>query len=157
MIKFYKIAEPYGCFSNFSRHKVDIYDRVWMTSEHAYQAQKFIATPENIELIHKAESPKIAAQLGRTLKPISIAWDFSVLFKQPKDSPVELMKDFVMYEVCLAKFSQNQDIKEILLSTGDEEICETTTVDEYWATGKEGKGKNKLGKILMYIRKQLRQ
>lgn len=52
----------------------------------------------------------------------------------------------------LAKFLQNQDAQDDLLSTGDEELVEHTTNDKYWADGGNGSGKNMLGKILVEVR-----
>ena len=67
----------------------------------------------------------------------------------------EDIKDEVMRKAVLAKFSQNPDIKEILLQTGEEEIIEATTDDYYWGCGSKGTGKNMLGKILMEVRELL--
>ena len=66
-IYFYKVNEPYGCFSNFSPHGIAIAGENWQTVEHYYQAQKFIGTPdEKSSLIIKAVStPEQAAALGR--------------------------------------------------------------------------------------------
>ena len=60
-----------------------------------------------------------------------------------------------MRKAVLAKFKQNEEIKKILLSTGDEIIVENTTNDHYWGCGKDGSGKNMLGKILVEVREKL--
>jgi ribA/ribD-fused uncharacterized protein len=60
-----------------------------------------------------------------------------------------------MRRAALAKFSAHADIREILLSTGDEDIVEDTTSDDYWGRGRAGNGKNMLGKILVQTRAQL--
>lgn len=61
----------------------------------------------------------------------------------------EQVKDDIMRRAVLEKFKTNEDIQRILLSTKDEEIIEETTEDYYWGCGKNGTGKNILGKILM--------
>lgn len=43
-IKFYKVNEEYGCFSNFSKHGFTLDEKYWMTSEHYFQAKKFGGT-----------------------------------------------------------------------------------------------------------------
>jgi len=43
-ILFYATDKPYGEFSNFSRHPIDVDGVVWPTSEHYFQAQKFAGT-----------------------------------------------------------------------------------------------------------------
>jgi predicted NAD-dependent protein-ADP-ribosyltransferase YbiA (DUF1768 family) len=37
--------QPYGCFSNFSPHGFTLDEIWWPTSEHYFQAQKFVGTP----------------------------------------------------------------------------------------------------------------
>ena len=44
MLKFYKVNEVYGCFSNFSKHGFELDRKYWPTSEHYFQAQKFAGT-----------------------------------------------------------------------------------------------------------------
>lgn len=56
----------------------------------------------------------------------------------------------------MAKFSQNQEIKDVLLSTGEALLVENTTEDYYWGCGTNGNGENWLGRILMETRDILR-
>lgn len=67
----------------------------------------------------------------------------------------EKVKYDIMYEICLTKFSQNEELKEKLLATGDEYLEEGNTWgDRIWGTV-NGKGQNNLGKILMRVREEL--
>lgn len=69
----------------------------------------------------------------------------------------EEVKDKVMYEIVLAKFTQNPDLKEKLLATGDEHLEEGNTWgDTTWGTV-NGIGENRLGIILMKVRKELQE
>ena len=62
-----------------------------------------------------------------------------------------------MYEIVLAKFTQNPDLKEKLLATGDESLEEGNTWgDTIWGTV-DGVGENRLGKILMRVRDELNE
>ena len=38
-IKFYRVAGPYGCFSNFAPYPIEMGGKTWPTSEHYFQAQ----------------------------------------------------------------------------------------------------------------------
>lgn len=68
----------------------------------------------------------------------------------------ESVKDKVMYEVCLCKFTQNSELLERLLQTGNDELIEGNTWgDKVWGVC-DGIGENRLGKILMQIRGELR-
>ena len=61
-----------------------------------------------------------------------------------------------MREAVLAKFSQHSELRENLLDTGHRLLIEHTSNDSYWGDGGDGRGKNKLGRILMEVREQLR-
>ena len=147
MIKFSKRGERYSCFSNFYMTNVD-YDGLHFTnSEAAFQAQKCV--DENIKKTFQQKSPSDAKISGRRVR-LRPDW--------------EDVKYNVMVEVCYAKFNQNPGLKEILLSTGDEEIIENTTGwhDNTWGNCecvrcKNIIGKNLLGKALMEVREKLRK
>jgi len=143
-IYFYSTKEkPYGCFSNFSPHGFDLDGAWWPTSEHYFQAQKFAGTPHADE-IRQTSSPMIAARMGRARgRPLRPDWD--------------AVKDDLMRRAVLRKFESHDDIRAILLSTGDEELVEKTTKDYYWGIGTNGVGLNKLGLILMEVRELLRE
>ncbi len=141
-IYFYVEREvPYGCFSNFSAHGFMLDDLYWRTSEHYFQAQKFVGSI-HLEKIRGLKTPKDAANMGRNRAlPLRSDWD--------------LVKDEVMRKAVLQKFQSHGDIREILLATEDELLVENAPGDYYWGCGKDGSGKNKLGEILMEVRKVL--
>ncbi len=140
-IRFYSESGNYGEFSNFALYPIKLKKKVWKTTEHYFQAQKFAGTTHE-EKIRKSASPMKAAELGRTRK---------IRMKPNWDN----LKDNVMYEALKAKFTQHSDLKELLLSTNDKILVEHTENDDYWGDGGNGKGKNKLGKLLMKVREEL--
>lgn len=140
-ILFYRVNEPYGAFSNFSPHPFQLKDKVWPTSEHYFQAQKFAGT-EHEEEIRLIVSPMVAARAGRSRKrPFRADW--------------ATVKDDVMREALRAKFTQHPDLREMLLSTGEARLVEHTTNDSYWGDGGDGSGRNRLGELLMELRADL--
>ncbi len=66
-IKFYNVTDEYGAFSNFAEFPIEIDGKLWQTSEHYYQAQKYIEIDYQ-EKIREASTPVMAAKLGRTSK-----------------------------------------------------------------------------------------
>jgi ribA/ribD-fused uncharacterized protein len=76
---------------------------------------------------------------------------------RPLRSDWEEVKDSIMQCGVLRKFQTNEEIRQILLSTGDEQIIEEAPHEEYWGSGKDGNGKNRMGQILMAVRQELRQ
>jgi ribA/ribD-fused uncharacterized protein len=142
MIQFYSTSGEYGCFSNFSRHPVYLKGKRWPTSEHYFQAQKFAGTPHE-EAVRLCKTPREAANRGRSRKlPLRADW--------------ERVKDAVMREAVLAKFTQHAELRAILLGTGDAVLVEHTAKDSYWGDGGDGSGRNVLGRILMGVRDELR-
>lgn len=145
-IYFYKAYEPYGCFSNFSIHRIYLQDKYWATVEHYYQAQKFVGTVDSalIPLIYAAPTPEKAAQLGRDCtRQVRLDW--------------EQVKTQVMREAVLKKFLTHLDIQAILISSGNQLIVENSPTDYYWGCGEDKTGDNHLGKILMSVRQEIRQ
>lgn len=141
-IYFYSPHDAYGCFSNFSAHGIKRNGVWWPTSEHYFQAQKFAGTPHE-DVIRHAKTPKQAAEMGRDRsRPLREDW--------------EQVKDDIMRDAVRQKFRSHQDIRQILLDTGDQELIEDAPSDYYWGRGADGSGKNRLGKILMEIRQELR-
>ena len=61
-----------------------------------------------------------------------------------------------MYTALHAKFTQHENLKEMLLKTGDAWLVEHTKNDRQWADGENGEGKNYLGKLLMQLREQIK-
>lgn len=142
-IYFYSTREePYGCFSNFSRHGFALDSYWWITSEHYFQAQKF----PDIDWFHQireAKTAKESAKMGRDRRyQLRSDW--------------EAVKDEIMERAVLQKFQTHADIRRILLETGNELIVENSPIDYYWGCGKDGSGKNRLGQILMAVRGILR-
>ena len=140
-ILFYRQNDPHGEFSNFSAHPFKLKGKVWPTSEHYFQAQKFAGT-EHEEAVRNAKTPSAAAKLGRSRSlPLRADW--------------EVVKEDVMRDALRAKFDQHPKLKLLLISTGDAELIEHTRNDSYWADGGDGTGKNRLGILLMELRAEL--
>ena len=141
-IKFYKVHDDYGFMSNFAPYPFSDGNKIWPTSEHYFQAQKFLI-PEIQEKIRQIASPMDAALEGRNRQnPLRPDW--------------EEIKDKVMLQALRMKFSQHPEIAKELLATGDAIIIEHTRNDAYWADGGDGSGKNKLGLLLMQVREELK-
>ena len=142
VILFYSTTGEHGCFSNFSRHSIFLAGKRWRTSEHYFQAQKFAGEPDEEE-VRQAKTPMIAARMGRDRKrPLRRDW--------------ESVKERVMMDALRAKFTQHEELKAVLLGTGDAVLVEHTANDSYWGDGGDGSGKNRLGRLLMQLRDELR-
>lgn len=125
--------------SNFWAAIIRVDDMIFLTVENAYQATKTEDLYERRPFMYI--SPGRAKKLGKkiTLRP---GWDG--------------MKLHVMEQLLLQKFAATY-LKEALLRTGDRELIEGNKWgDTFWGVC-EGLGQNHLGKILMKIRKELKE
>ena len=141
-IHFYEEYAPHGYLSNFASCPILLKSRLWPTTEHYYQAQKY-AGAEREELIRQAPSPMNSKELTRDPRfPARADWD--------------QVKDDVMREALAAKFTQHDHLRRLLLDTGAATLVEHTVNDSYWGDGGDGSGLNRLGALLMELRARLR-
>lgn len=130
----------YEFLSNFSYAPIKVRGSWADTVEHAFQAEKSESYVD-FERVLGAVSPNKAKQLGRGVK-LRPDW--------------EEIKDELMLTLVRLKFSSYESLRDKLIATGDQELVEGNTWgDTYWGVS-SGKGENKLGKILMQVREELR-
>lgn len=141
ILDFYSTKSLYGEFSNFALFPIELDGKTWPSSEHYYQAHKYI-NEEHIEWVRLASSPYEAAKRGR---------DISI----PKREDWIEVKDQIMEKAVSQKFQTYLVLQELLLSTKNSKIFEHTSNDCYWGDCYDRSGQNKLGKLLMKIRQEL--
>lgn len=172
VISFYEKSDPYYEFSNFYMKAPFVWDGMqWPSVEHYFQAKKFIECPEYMEYIRQCDGTFKVFALGRQkcfngfhINRIIHKTDCKRLVNEvvrefkhvPIRSDWEHVKDTVMRDGLMAKFSQNETLKQMLLDTGDAELVEKSPRDAYWGVGKDGRGRNRLGELLMEVREGLR-
>lgn len=154
-VKFWSTTGTYGFMSNFYESPIVVDDKSWPTTEHFFQAMKFLNMDAHVmvgdQKVHMTEyirlhckTPKEAATWGRKREyPIRPDW--------------EKIKETVMTMALCAKFSQHPQLAEKLLATGDEDLVEDSPVDFYWGVGRNGTGQNRLGALLMEVREALKE
>lgn len=147
-ICFYRSNEkPYGVFSNLHRMPVFFEGREFPTAEHAYQAGK-TAKKAVREWVLSAPTPSLVAMAAHGL----YSWDII-----PSWSKIKFSR---MRDVLRAKFAQHEDLRALLLATGQKRLVERGTtnsaVNRLWGEV-NGKGKNMLGILLMEVRDELRK
>ena len=164
-INFYNIIDEYGEFSNFYISPFKVGYETYKSVEHAFQSEKF-ADDIYKRIIIDVKTPAMAAFLGRQRINRRFNWQskLSDIIEEYKQQGVILREDWedskveVMMKFLRAKFIQNQECRELLLSTGNRNLVEYTTCDKFWGNGGEkNNGKNMLGICLMNIRNELRQ
>ncbi len=130
----------YYFLSNFYSAPVMYQGITYQNNEAAFQAMK--VTNKSIHLEFSDLPPNLAKRKGRRVK-LRPDW--------------EEVKETFMYEIAKAKFEQNDQLKNWLLQTGESILIEGNTWgDRVWGVC-NGIGENKLGKILMRVRNELKE
>lgn len=176
-IKFYTTGDQYDIFSNVTDIGFQIniggVDYQPKSSEAVYQGVKALSAPDTND---QAKAKKIFTdqrnpgkhlqEEGNPIRNGNFRTGFIFFAGYQKNSysfaqvpeNVEL-KEQVMYETLLAKFTQHPALLKALLETGDALIIENTTLaihdDDFWGNGKSGNGKNALGIALMRVREDV--
>ena len=127
----------------------------YQTAEQYMMAQKAMMAGDNetLNTIMRTKSPKKCKKLGRNIIGFdSDKWD--------------VIKEDVVYRANIAKFSQNEALKQAILETGNAILAEANQYDSVWGIGRKAsekaaqvpekwKGSNLLGKALMKVRDEL--
>ena len=130
----------YRWMSNFHYHTILYRGEQYDTNEHAYQAMKTLKIEER-QMIRDAATPGKAKRLGRKIT-LRDDWDD--------------MKLGIMLEITECKF-KDPELRKKLLATGDQKLVEGNIWgDTFWGVC-NGEGKNYLGRILMAVRKSLKE
>jgi ribA/ribD-fused uncharacterized protein len=110
--------------------------------EHFFQSQKFKHRPEIFRAIKAARTPGAAKKIAKENKRLR------------RRDWVDI-REHVMRTALKAKFEQHADIAHKLLATGKSRIVENAPDDRFWGVGDDGRGENRVGKMLMRIRGHL--
>ncbi len=136
-------SDTVNVLSSYSHHAFQLDDAEWPSVAHYFHAMKFEDKAYR-EKIRQAKHPKKAKQLGRSrLKKIRKDW--------------KKVKTTVMTRAVYIKCRTHADVAEALLETGDRMLVENNSYDYYWGCGRDRRGENHYGKVLMNVRNKLRE
>ncbi len=173
VIKFYHAKEPYGEFSNFYVRPIVVGNLNWpVGSEQYFQAmksddpdvQEFVRT----KLSRPGQIKNWCSPGGAGSLTLRADWEDSVTitaklveqFSDDQGIVVDRVKDHFMFQALIAKFTQHEDLAKVLLGTEAAYLVEDTQKvgsDPYWGNGPSGNGLNKLGRMLVLVRHNLRR
>ncbi len=155
---------PHRWLSNFHLANIVFEGEIYPSSEHAYQAAKADCVGTSA-LFPEPSTAGLAAcdeERARFREPGLTCRDAKRL-----GSAIRLRWDWddvrlgIMETILRDKFSRHADLQRLLLETGDEVLVEGNSWgDRYWGVSPpppEGTGDNHLGRLLMQIRRELRE
>lgn len=155
---FRRDRQAYFWLSHFYAAEIVIDGEAWPTVEHYFQACKS-HDPVYKAAIRNSVHPGMAKRLGAAPEgPRKVAgqsWFRAHGQKHRadwRDVRLEIMR-----QADFAKFSQHEELRNLLLATGVGNIIEDCEQDSYWGIGSDGQGDNWAGKVLMEVRHKLRE
>ncbi len=137
---------PTCAFANAYPCKIEFGGKLYQNATACFLAQKYTDQPHIMELLTRCETAEEALFLSSTC-PMTDARNLS--WENPDAQHVN--KYDVMMHVQRAKFGQNPNLKDQLLSTEDLYIA-CQGYDPLWSDGFNSTGKNQLGQCLMQLR-----
>ncbi|MDK2776311.1 MAG: NADAR family protein [Pseudomonadota bacterium] len=129
--------------SSYAQYAFELDGFEWPSVEHYYQAMKF-DDADYRERIRQAETPKAAAKLGKS------RW---------KKRRKNWKKNSITYmtRATYIKCRTHPEVAEMLLKSGELEIKDLSMYDYFWGTGRDLRGENRFGKMLMGVRNKLQE
>ncbi len=155
VIGFYDPKADYGYLSNWYRASFMLDGILYFCMEQymMYKKAELFEDEEAMQKILESMDPAEIKDLGRGVKNYDdVEWCGR--------------RQLIVYKGLMAKFEQNRNLKEELLSTGDALLAECAKGDKIWGIGlaitnehyqdpKKWNGENLLGYTLMEVRSQL--
>ena len=129
--------------ASYSHHPFELDGLEWPSVEHYFNAMLFVDSNYG-EKIRNAASPQDATKLGKSW------WH-----KKRKDW--KQVRVTVMTRATYIKCRTYPEIGQQLLDSGDIEITEVSQYDYFWGVGRDQRGENAFGKMLMDVRKKLKE
>ena len=137
------LSDEANPLSAYAEHPFELDGYSWPTVAHYYHATKY-GDEAYAAKIRAAATPAEAAKLGKS------RWH-----KKRKDW--NKVKTTVMTRGTYIKCRTYPEIGQALLDTQDKEIKELSLYDYFWGTGRDTRGKNAYGEMLMAVRNKLKQ
>lgn len=157
VICFHDPDEINGCFSNWYLSDFTVDGTKFSSMEQYMMYRKALCFDDTAaaEQILAADDPSEIKRLGR-------------LVRRYDDNYWNGVRQIIVYEGLIAKFSQNEELKEKLLGTGDAIMAECAVGDRIWGIGRsmtdparldraQWLGRNLLGYSLMLVRDHLKR
>ncbi|MDX1453013.1 MAG: NADAR family protein [Oleiphilaceae bacterium] len=138
-------TNPDEMLASFSPWSFKLEGREWPTVEHYFQAMKFHDHDlKHFQRIGDTPDPLKARKLGR-----------SRLHRVRKDW--KQVRRVVMTRALYTRCKTHPEVAKALLDTGERRLVEATQYDYYWGCGRDRRGENQYGELLMDVRRRLRE
>lgn len=147
--------QEYYVFSNFSSFQVTWNGYHFSTAEHAYHFAKFGYIDDSVY-----ENPVLSRDIANQVffaNSAHKAFKLAQENKQHQRKDWDEVKEGVMLSILRAKVDQHPYVRKKLLESGDRELIEDSWRDGYWGWGPNKDGQNRLGKLWMQVREEIKK
>ena len=138
---YFSRLNPDDPLSTHSAYAFELDGLTWPTVEHYYQAMKFTSKSYQLKISEEPEAKK-ASIMGRTR--------FKSTRKDWKKVQVTMMTRAV-YTKC----KTHSEVAKKLIETGESKLVESSQYDYFWGCGRDKRGDNHYGLVLMRVRHKL--
>ncbi|RBP51758.1 NADAR family protein [Arenicella xantha] len=138
---YFSMDDPNQLVSRLANFPFLLDDEVWQSVEHYYQANKFIK-PNYQTKIRLAVTSERARKLGQT-------------WLQRKRPDFKQVRATLMTRAVYTQCRTHAELAERLLATGEQDLVESSQYDYFWGCGRDRRGHNQFGQVLMNVRAKL--
>ena len=135
--------DPEDAFGSMIVRPFELEGMQWVTAEHYYQAMKY-PDQARFQAIVAAPDAATARKLG-----------VGCLKRKRRDW--QSVRQVVMTRALYTQARTHEDFATRLLDTSDQPIFNKQQYDYYWGLGRDHRGNNHYGEVLMRVRQKLRE
>lgn len=128
--------------ASYSRYEFELDDALWPSVEHYFQAMRF-DDPALRAAVREADHPDKARKLAHKRRRAARKdWDSVQVTYMTRGTYIKACSHAV--------------VRETLLDSDERRIVETSQYDYFWGCGRDTRGHNHYGRVLMAVRERLR-
>lgn len=142
--------DPTELLGTWSDHNILLDDCLWPTCEHYFQAMQF-TSPDDQERVRSAID---ATDAERLAKPGLLA---RLIRSRRRRDDWPRVRIAFMTRAIYTKCRAWPEVAEHLLQTGESRLVENSQYDYFWGCGRDLRGENRYGQVLMDVRRKLRE
>ncbi len=140
---YFSRSDPEEVLGTFVALSFELDNHNWPTVEHYYQAMKFDA-PDIQAKIRACATPEKARKMGRSR------------FRKRRSNWRQL-KTTIMTRAIYTRAKTHAHMASTLEQSEDQRLVENSNYDYFWGCGRDRRGNNHYGNILMNVREKLRK
>ncbi len=129
--------------ASYALYPFELDGETWPSVEHYYQGMKFEQQSLRDQIISAADALEANKIADKNKRKIRKDW--------------KKRKKLMMTRALYTMFKTHSDAENKLLSTGTNKLVENSQYDYYWGCGRDLRGDNRYGQILMEIRNKLKE